>query len=89
MADCPFRIAPMSPEPTLFTGGSPGHLHLSQAGVLARLRQLVAALLGAVPPGGSEQGYLRISFVSLAALSSPGYDPMEDQPSRIFIHRRA
>lgn len=39
--------------------------------------------------GGSERGYLRISFVSLAALSSPGYGPMDDQPSRIFIHRRA
>ena len=28
-------------------------------------------------------------FVSLAALSSPGYRPMDGQPSRIFIHRRA
>jgi hypothetical protein len=39
--------------------------------------------------GGSALGYLGTFFVSLTALSNPGYGPMNGQPSRKFIPRRA
>jgi hypothetical protein len=67
----------MGPEPNLFTGGSPGHLHLSQAGVLARLRQLVAALLRAVPPG-----------CALPLPTGPGIAVRADLPDLAFVPSR-
>jgi hypothetical protein len=41
------------------------------------------------PQNGGSARLSEISFVSLATLSSPGHGPTDDQPSRIFIHRRA
>ena len=86
-------------EPAISTGASVDHalkalMDEARSGAATCADQQIGCLamswLGnsELRQNGSARGYQGI-FVPLAALSSPGFGPMDGQPSRIFIHRRA